>query len=121
MKIRSKKQLQVAENLKRYLSDFFHSNDILRFKDVHITISEVDISPDLKNAKIYIALFGGEESREVIVKALNKNTSFFKRNIAKSAILKNIPNLLFIADNLLQHSSRINDIILADKNNNKDD
>ena len=75
MKIKSKKQLQVAENLKRYLTTIFHEQDILRLKNIHLTLSQIDLSPDLKNAKIFVACYGNDKVADKIITELNNNTS----------------------------------------------
>jgi len=119
MKIKSKKQLQVAENLKRYLTEIFHEQDILRIKNIHLTLSQIDLSPDLKNAKIYIACYGNDKIADKIITELNDNTAYFKNIIAKSRIVKNIPNLKFYLDNIHKNSLKINSIISQEDNKNK--
>ena len=63
-KTKSQKQLQIGENYKREMSQIFMQDDMLNFKNCHITILEADVSPDLKNIKFYLDIFG-EESFQI--------------------------------------------------------
>lgn len=114
-KAKSQKQLQVAENFKRILSQFFLEEEALKFKGCHITISEADISPDLKNIKFYINIFGQEASHPLIINHLNKITPFFKKKIAKEINIRSIPVIKFINDDTTKKSSRINELLETQK------
>ena len=50
---KTQRQLQIGENIKRILTDIFIRNDITTAKNSYITITEADVSPDAKNAKIF--------------------------------------------------------------------
>ena len=82
--VKSQRQLKVGEELRHLIS-----NAILRsgFYDEHIennniTITEVNISPDLKNAKVYVMPLGGENKLDVL-NSLNKSTGRLKKNYIK--------------------------------------
>ena len=93
--IKSQRQLKVGEEL-RYLI----SNVLLKetFYDEYInnnniTITEVNISPDLKNAKIFIMPLGGKNQLEV-VDSLNKVSGRIKKLISTSINLRQCPSLI---------------------------
>lgn len=117
MKKKSKKQLQVGENLKRFFSQLFLEEDSLTFPNCYITISEVDVSPDLKNVKVYLNIFGNDDMHDKIIKYLNNNISFFNKKIAKELRVRFIPDLVFINDETAKKSSRI--YALIDHENKK--
>lgn len=117
MKKKSKKQLQVGENFKRFISKLFQEEDSLNFSQCHITVVEVDVSPDLKNIKIFINIFGNDDLNDQIIKYLNKQTAFFNRKIAQELLFRSIPNLVFINDDTTKKSARIYSLI--DMENNK--
>ena len=77
-------------------------NDIndQRIKDVIIT--DVEMSKDLKNAKIFFVVFNNKEKRneeiKLITKTINASKLFFKKQLSKNSNLRSVPNLRFIYD-----------------------
>lgn len=110
--IKSQRQLKVGEEL-RYLI----SNVLLKetFYDEYInnnniTITEVNISPDLKNAKIFIMPLGGKNQLEV-VDSLNKVSGRIKKLISTSINLRQMPKLNFKIDNSFENAQNIENIL----------
>jgi len=77
-------------------------NDIndQRIKDVIIT--DVEMSKDLKNARIFFIVFNNKEKRDeeikLITKTINASKLFFKKQLSKNSNLRSVPNLRFIYD-----------------------
>ena len=77
-------------------------NDIndQRIKDVIIT--DVKMSKDLKNARIFFIVFNNKEKRDeeikLITKTINASKLFFKKQLSKNSNLRSVPNLRFIYD-----------------------
>ena len=77
-------------------------NDIndQRIKDVIIT--DVEMSKDLKNAKIFFVVFNIKSKRDeeikLITKTINASKLFFKKQLSKNSNLRSVPNLRFIYD-----------------------
>ena len=110
--VKSQRQLKVGEEL-RYLI----SNALLRssFYDEHIknnniTITEVNVSPDLKNAKVYVMPLGGEKKLDVL-NSLNKATGRLKKIISSNLNLRQTPKLIFKIDETFEYAKKINDIL----------
>ena len=109
---KSQRQLKVGEELRHLIS-----NALLResFYDEHIknnniTITEVDLSPDLKNAKVFVMPLGGENKLDVL-NSLNKITSRLKKIISNSIGLRQTPNLSFKIDETFEYAKNIYDIL----------
>tara|TARA_B100001029_G_C14580600_1_gene193734 strand:- start:6 stop:341 length:336 start_codon:yes stop_codon:yes gene_type:complete len=83
-------------------------NDDLR--DISIIVTEVDASPDLKNAKVYVTRLGGGDM-EAVISGLNKIKSFLRREIAKTIHLKFTPDLKFFEDKTFDEANRINELL----------
>ena len=96
--MKSQRQLQIGETVKRAMSDIFLRSDILTIPGSYITILEADISPDAKNAKIYIDIFGNDSSHKQIIKDLNQASGFFRHEISKKVSLKSAPQISFVLD-----------------------
>lgn len=77
-------------------------NDIndQRIKDVIIT--DVEMSKDLKNARIFFVVFNIKAKRDeeikLITKTINTSKLFFKKQLSKNSNLRSVPNLRFIYD-----------------------
>ena len=109
---KSHRQLKVGEEL-RYLI----SNALLResfyeehIKDNNITITEVDVSPDLKNAKVFVMPLGGKNKLDVL-NSLNKITGRLKKIISNSISLRQTPTLSFKIDETFEYAKNIHDIL----------
>ena len=110
--IKSQRQLKVGEELRHLIS-----NALLRssFYDEHIennniTITEVNVSPDLKNAKVYVMPLGGEKKLDVL-NSLNKATGRLKKIISTNLSLRQTPKLIFKIDETFEYAKKINDIL----------
>ena len=76
----------------------------------NITITEVNVSPDLKNAKVYVMPLGGKQKIEVL-ESLNKVKSHIKKIISSSITLRQIPKINFIIDNSFEYAKHIDQIL----------
>jgi len=110
--IKSQRQLKVGEELRHLIS-----NALLRssFYDEHIennniTITEVNVSPDLKNAKVFVMPLGGEKKQDVL-NSLNKATGRLKKIISSNLSLRKTPKLIFKIDETFEYAKKINDIL----------
>ncbi len=96
--MKSQRQLQIGENIKRIMSEIFLREDILTVPGSLITILEADVSPDAKNARIYIDIFGNEKIHDKIVEKLNDMRPFFRHQMSKKVVLRTIPEIVFMLD-----------------------
>lgn len=96
--MKSQRQLQIGETVKRAMSDIFLRDDILTVPGSYITILEADVSPDAKNAKIFIDIFGNEATHEKIVEKLNQVAPHFRYQLAKRMTLRVVPEITFVLD-----------------------
>lgn len=72
----------------------------------HISVTEVRMTPDLRNAKAYVKPLLGEDE-EVVLKALRTNTAFFQKEVAQRLGLKFAPRLNFQPDESFDEADRI--------------
>jgi len=63
-----------------------------------ITVSFVDVSPDLKNAKIYYTCLASELSGAAVRELLNRQVKHFRHHLAKTLPLRVVPELVFLYD-----------------------
>ena len=112
IKAPSNRKLKVEESLKRAISDIINVDKSLSsfIGDISITISKVDISPDLRNAKIFIIPFC-VDNFEDIIKDLNDNNGILKTYLVKKIELRYVPNLTFIYDSSFDNANKIENLI----------
>ena len=117
---KSQRQMRVGEELRHLIS-----NVLLRetfydqiIESNNITITEVSVSPDLKNAKIYVMPLGGKQKLEV-VNSLNKVKGRIKKLISSSITLRQIPKINFMIDETFENAKNIDDILGKIRNKNK--
>ena len=95
--VKSQRQLQVGEQIKRIVANIFLQEDIFVIKDAQITIARADISPDMKNVRIIINIFG-EVDKKKMTKELNAASGFFRGRLAKQITMRTTPEIVFILD-----------------------
>jgi ribosome-binding factor A len=75
--------------------------------DEFIAVTEVDTSPDLKYAKIFISAMGGQQEEQKILGILNSASGFLRTALANKINLRYTPELHFLWDNSIEHGDRI--------------
>jgi ribosome-binding factor A len=79
-----------------------------------VTVSHVDITSDLKYAKVYVTRLNGIESEQDVdecIAGLTNAAGFLKRGIAKRVEIRSIPELRFLYDKSLDHGFRMDELI----------
>ncbi len=104
----TQRQLRVGEELRHLLAGILARHE-LRDPALHnatITVTEVRISPDLKNATAFVMPLGGAHVPEVLA-ALQRGAGFVRGLIARGIDLRHVPALRFELDTTFDHASRI--------------
>ncbi len=76
------------------------------------TILKVDLSRDLKYAKVYISvMLEDENEKKAMLKALKGATGFIRRELGKKIIIRSMPELSFLLDDSIEYSVHINHLL----------
>ena len=112
----SQRQLQVGEEIRHILSSLLLRGEVSDpiIADSSITVSEVRISPDLKNATAYVLPLAGENTEEVI-NVLNESANFLRHLMGKSLRLRFTPRLKFKPDHSYEEAGRIQALLNSPK------
>lgn len=110
----SQRQLRVGEQVRHNIVEtlqrgHFH-NEILMNEASAVTVTEVRLSPDLKNATAYIMTLGGQNLDEIL-KALNDVAPYFQKEIGSKLDLRFTPRVRFVTDDSFAAASRIDEIL----------
>ncbi len=110
--VASQRQLRVGEELRHALAWLLERGDIRDpgLQGVTVTVTEVQVSPDLRNATAYIVPLGGADIAPVLA-ALTRARPFLRRHIATAVRLQYVPNLSFEADTSFDRASRIDSLL----------
>tara|TARA_B100001250_G_C19813142_1_gene796797 strand:+ start:1808 stop:2191 length:384 start_codon:yes stop_codon:yes gene_type:complete len=101
---------RVAQLLKKELAVLIHKKFPLKQYGL-ITLTNVDVSPDLKNSTIFFTNLNTSESNSQLIDELNQQARNFRYEISKLLTLKTVPSLFFKYDESIERGQRLNDII----------
>lgn len=98
------RMLRVNEVVRRELSTIITRD--LTFDHVLVTINQVDVTPDLKNAHVFVSVLGQGSSKAVLEK-LEEQRTILQAEMAKKVVLKFTPHLVFHLDNSTERGARV--------------
>ena len=104
--------LKVGERVRHILSELLARGEVHdEVLTAHtVSVTEVRMTPDLRNAAAYVKPLLGEDEAAVL-KALRTNTAFFQREVAKRLGLKFAPRLQFKPDESFDEAARIESLL----------
>lgn len=90
-----------------------------------VTVSAVEVSRDLSNAKVFITVLGENADVDASLKVLNKAAGFLRHELGQRLIMRSLPNLRFVYDASLERGNRLSSLIdqamAADKKDTPND
>ena len=112
----SQRQLRVGEMIKQSLGMIFVRNEakVPNLETNTITVTEVRMSPDLRNARAYVIPLGGKDS-EKIVSILTKFSYLIRKALSKKLDMKFLPRVSFVSDKSFDYAEKIERLILKNK------
>ncbi|MBU6497277.1 MAG: 30S ribosome-binding factor RbfA [Rhodospirillales bacterium] len=110
----SQRQLRVAEEIRHLLAGQFQRGE---FRDpelagVVVTVTEVRVSPDLKNATAFVTRLGRSDIGEKLP-ALRRAAPFLRAQMAKGLRLRAVPALSFQADTSIDYAMHVDELLRA--------
>jgi len=100
---------RVGEQIQRELASIIHKEINIKTFGM-ITVSGVDVSPDLKQAKIYVTILAGDE--KTTVKYLNKEMKGRLRyHLSQRLTTRTTPQLYFVHDSSVEYGTRLSALI----------
>lgn len=101
---------RVAEQMRQELSDVIQ-REIRDPRKGWVTVTRVEMSPDLHYAKVFVSVYGDEEAQQVTMKVLTRAASFIRGVIGRRVRLRQTPELRFFLDDSIKQSQRILDLL----------
>lgn len=76
-----------------------------------ITITRVETSPDLRQAKVFFSIIGSEKEKKTALQVLQEAAGFISLTASKKVVLRFFPQLTFKIDDTLEKHQRIDDLL----------
>lgn len=100
------KQDRIAGRIRTILSELI-LREISDPRLQHITVTDVEIDPELQYARIFVNALGEEERQKEVMQALRHANSYLRREVSSRMRLRKAPELHFIWDESLERGERI--------------
>lgn len=111
---------RVKELLRQELSQII-SEEIKDPRVGFATVTDVELSSDLRHAKAFISVYGDEEKQKDTLQALERATGFIRSEVGKRIKMKHIPEIIFRFDKSIEHGARISQLLHEIKHEEKAD
>ncbi len=111
----SQRQLRVGEQLRHILAEVIGRGTLRDpvLVDKSITVSQIRVSPDMRNATAFVMPLGGTASAADVVAALNRASHHLAGELARRITLKYTPALRFEIDTVFDEAERIDALLRA--------
>lgn len=114
---------RISEEIKKNLSDIIRD-----LKDPRIpamtSIVAVEVSRDLRYAKVYVSVLGDEKEKKDAITGLKSAAGFIRREIGERVLLRALPEFSFVLDTSIEHGAHINALlhsVIKDEDREKDE
>jgi ribosome-binding factor A len=113
--------IRVNELLKREIAeDLYRNFSMSDFDAAAITVTRVECAPDLRDANVFISIFGHENERDRMISYLNRHRQEIIRLMIKRVKLKYTPRLHFILDESIEGGDHILSLLAEMERENPD-
>ncbi|HEX6544517.1 MAG TPA: 30S ribosome-binding factor RbfA [Ktedonobacterales bacterium] len=105
-----KREDQLSGTITRELSDLMRT----RMKDPRIgfaSITGVELSHDLRHAKVYVSVLGTPEEQRETMRGLESATGFLRRELAQRLTIRHVPEITFRLDESIARGARVLDLL----------
>ena len=103
---------RISQQIKRELSEIIQRNEL---KDDRIgglvSITEVNVSGDLRNVKVYFSVFGEESQKVGTLAALEGAKGFLRGELCRRLGIRFAPELVFELDDSLERGNRVTELL----------
>lgn len=102
------RQLRVGEEIRHLLADLLERGNMRDpdLRDASITVTSVDVSPDLRNAIAFVMPLGGKDSERLLA-ALKRAAPWFRGRVSEKAGLRSAPEIRFQLDRTFDEADKI--------------
>ncbi|MBQ0077392.1 MAG: 30S ribosome-binding factor RbfA [Bacteroidales bacterium] len=112
MEGQSTRQLKVAREVQRHLAEIIRRRPMSQFGGAMLSVSEVRISPDLSQAKVFVSVFPSDKQQSAM-KILAEQKSSIRGELGREVAqqLRIVPDLDFYLDTTLDYAEHIEELL----------
>ncbi|MDY6325264.1 MAG: 30S ribosome-binding factor RbfA [Catonella sp.] len=111
MRKNSIKNVRINSEVKKELAELIRDG----VKDPRVSpftsVTDVEVAPDLKTAKVYISVLGDEEKKQSTLDGLKSAMPYLRSQLARTVNLRITPELRFLLDNSIEYGMRMSELI----------
>ena len=107
----TKNQGRMAQDMKRELIDIIGQMKDPRITGGLLTVTRLDVTPDLDVAKVHISVMGREGGVEPVLKALNRASGHVRTEVSRRRHIRTAPKFVFVADDGAAYAAHINQLL----------
>ena len=102
------RQLRVGEEIRHLLADLLEHGNMRDpdLREASITVTSVDVSPDLRNATAFVMPLGGHDEKRLMA-AMRRAAPWFRARVGERAGLRHAPEIRFELDRTFDEADRI--------------
>ena len=101
---------RLGEQIQRELTELLR-RDVKDERIGNVTITQVNVSGDLRSARVYYLVFGKEGSDPKVQRGLESAAGFLRNALSKSLMIRYTPTLSFELDTSIEHGVRLTQLI----------
>jgi ribosome-binding factor A len=79
--------------------------------ETNVTVTEVRVAPDMKQARVYITIEGAPEERSATLEALRRASGFIRHELVERIQMRRSPEILFVLDESVEQGRRIDELL----------
>jgi ribosome-binding factor A len=80
-----------------------------------VTVTSVDTTPDLRQARVYVSVLGDDEERAATMAGLASAHGVLQQSVARELRMKHTPTLQFVFDESIERGMRISELLDEDE------
>lgn len=107
----NKRSDRVGDQIKQEIASMILLGGIKDPRIGFVTITHVEMTPDLKEARVYFSQIGSEKDKAKSKEGLNSASGYVRRHLAKILSLRHIPTITFNYDDSMEYADRIEKVI----------
>ena len=101
---------RINEEVQKELNDILRDVKDPRMSDALITVTAVDVTPDLKFAKVFFSTLGRVDEKQVM-QGLKSAAGFIRGQVAKRLNLRQTPEFTFVRDRSMENGAKISKLL----------
>ena len=102
---------RLAQDMKREIIAIIGRLKDPRLEGGLITVTRLEVTPDLDNAKVYVSVLGREGGPAEVIEALNRAAGHVRTEVSKKMHIRKAPKFTFIEDDGAAYAAHINEIL----------